>query len=93
MGSNMHKVVYSKKFLKDFKKYSKSGILFKEKLYIVIKILEEKSPLPEKYNDYGLHGKWGGYRECHILFDLLLVYKQYDDYVELITLGTHSELF
>ncbi len=89
----MYKVVYSKKFIKDFKKYSKSGIPFKEKLHTVIKILGERSRLPEKYKDHGLQGEWGGYRECHILFDLLLVYKHYDDYVELVTLGTHSELF
>lgn len=89
----MYKVVYTKKFLRDFKKYSKSGVNFKEKLNEVIKILGSKSNLPEKYKDHKLNGEWGGYRECHILFDLLLVYKYHDDYVELITLGTHSELF
>ena len=89
----MHKILYTGKFLKDFKKYSKSGINFKEKLDEVIELLESKSPLPDKYKDHKLNGEWSGYRECHILFDLLLVYKYYDNYVELITLGTHDDLF
>lgn len=89
----MKKIVYTGKFLKDFKKYSKSGINFKEKLSEVIKFLESKSPLPDKYKDHKLNGEWSGYRECHILFDLLLVYKYYDSHVEMITLGTHDDLF
>lgn len=89
----MRKIVYTRKFLKDFKKHSKSGILFAEKLNEVIEILCAGNPLPEKYKDHKLNGKWEGYRECHILFDLLLVYKFYDKHVELITLDTHKALF
>lgn len=89
----MYKVEYTARFLKDFKKYSKSGIDFKRKLYEVIELLELKTPLPEKYKDHKLNGKWEGYRECHILFDLLLVYKYYEKHVELVTLGTHDTLF
>lgn len=89
----MYKVVLTKRFLRDFKKYSKSGVNFREKLNIVIRILESGSHFPEKYKDHKLHGEWVGYRECHILFDLLLVYRQHDDCVELVTLGTHSDLF
>ena len=89
----MYKIVYTRKFLKDFKKYAKSGINFGEKLNEVIELLESKTPFPDKYKDHKLNGKWEGYRECHILFDLLLVYKYYDKHVELITLDTHEALF
>ena len=91
----MYKIVYTRRFLKDFKKCSKSGVNFREKLNEVIEFLESKHPLPEKYKDHKLNGEWGGYRECHILFDLLLVYKYYDHEkrVEFVTLGTHDTLF
>ncbi|MBI5400649.1 MAG: type II toxin-antitoxin system YafQ family toxin [Candidatus Yonathbacteria bacterium] len=59
----------------------------------VIELLATKSHLPEKYKDHKLNGEWEGYRECHILFDFLLVYKHYDKSVELITLDTHDALF
>ena len=89
----MYEIVYTRKFLKDIKRHSKSGVNFKEKLGEVIGLLGSKSPLPEKYKDHKLNGEWDGYRECHILFDLLLVYKYYDKRVELITLDTHEALF
>lgn len=89
----MYKIVYTRKFLRDFKKYSKSGIIFREKLNEVIELLGTKHALPEKYKDHKLNGEWDGYRECHILFDLLLVYRYYDKQVELITIDTHGALF
>lgn len=89
----MYEIVYTRKFLKDFKRHAKSGISFREKLNEVIKILGSKSSLGDKYKDHKLNGKWEGYRECHILFDLLLVYKQYATHIELITLDTHDALF
>lgn len=89
----MIKIIYTGRFLRDFKKYSKSGINFKERLNEAIEFLGSGIPLPEKFKDHKLNGKWSGYRECHIQFDLLLVYKCYEKNVELITLGAHSELF
>ena len=89
----MYKIVYTRRFLRDVKKHSTSGIQFKEKLIDVIEILGSKKVFPEKYKDHKLNGVWEGYRECHILFDLLLVYKYDDTCVELITLDTHKNLF
>lgn len=89
----MYEIVYTRKFLKDFKRHRKSGINFVEKLNEVIRALVSRSSLGGKYKDHKLNGAWEGYRECHILFDLLLVYKQYPKYVELITLDIHDALF
>ena len=89
----MHEIVYTRKFLKDFKKHAKSGINFRGKLNQAIEILGSGSTLGDKYKDHKLNGKWEGYRECHILFDLLLVYKYRDTHVELVTLDTHEALF
>ena len=89
----MYEIVYTRKFLKDIKRHSKSGVDFKGKLGDVIELLAIKSHLPEKFKDHKLNGEWEGYRECHVLFDLLLVYKYYNKHVELITLDTHEALF
>ena len=32
-------------------------------------------PLDIKYQDHALSGKLKGYRECHLAFDVLLVYR------------------
>jgi len=51
--------------------------------------------LDKKYKDHELQGVLKGVRECHIKPDLLLVYKIYAErvFLELIRLGSHSELF
>lgn len=59
---------------------------------IVYKLLNDVE-LDEKYKDHQLKGKWKDYRECHIKPDLLLVYKINGDILELIDIGSHSELF
>lgn len=51
--------------------------------------------LDEKYKDHLLTGDYGGFRECHITPDWLLVY-QYREQELLLLLsrtGTHSDLF
>ncbi len=39
-----------------------------------------------------LTGDWSDCRECHIRGDLLLVYRKPDDVLQLVRLGSHSEL-
>jgi mRNA interferase YafQ len=89
----MYEIVYTRKFLKDFKRHSKTGLNFKGKLNEVIELLGSNIPLGVKHKDHKLNGEWEGYRECHVLFDLLLVYKYYEKHVELVTLDTHDALF
>ena len=50
-------------------------------------------PLPEKYRDHGLEGQWKDCRDCHINPDLVLIYRKTENRLQLIRLGTHSELF
>jgi mRNA interferase YafQ len=57
-------------------------------------ILTRDWPLPASRRDHPLKGEWKGCRECHLLPDLLLIYRKVgDDILELIRLGSHSELF
>jgi mRNA interferase YafQ len=59
-----------------------------------ISLLAEDKPLPEKSRDHGLGGTWADFRECHLKPDLLLIYCKPDAVVlQLVRLGSHSELF
>ena len=81
-------------FKKDYKHAIKQGLPMVE-LETVIRLLAGGSPLPEKYLDHALSGRWSGHRECHVRPDWLLIYR-IEDKVLVLTLsrtGSHSELF
>jgi mRNA interferase YafQ len=60
----------------------------------VVSLLADDSPLPEKHRDHPLGGDWRDHRECHLKPDLLLIYrKPSSEVLQLIRLGSHSELF
>ncbi|MGA9964633.1 MAG: type II toxin-antitoxin system YafQ family toxin [Terriglobales bacterium] len=47
-----------------------------------------------KTADHPLGGEWRDHRECHLKPDLLLIYRKPNaDLLQLIRLGSHSELF
>jgi mRNA interferase YafQ len=64
-------------------------------LQATVTLLVEDKPLPENCRDHALVGNWKAHRECHIKPDLLLIYKEQEDsdILELVRLGSHSELF
>ena len=49
-------------------------------------------PMPEKYRDHQLTGNLKDLRDCHIKPDLVLLYRKNNEVLELIRLGSHSEL-
>ena len=60
----------------------------------VLEVLAIDAMLPERARDHKLTGPWTGYRDCHVKPDLVLVYRKVgDNLLELVRLGTHSELF
>lgn len=60
----------------------------------IVSLLVEDRPLPEKNRDHALSGNWLDHRECHLKPDLLLIYRKPDaEVLQLIRLGSHSELF
>lgn len=60
----------------------------------ILAALADDQPLPPRRHDHDLSGDWGGYRECHIKPDLLLIYRKPDaETLWLARLGSHSELF
>lgn len=59
----------------------------------VLSYLVADNPLPEKYRDHALTGVWKNHRDCHIKPDLVLIYCKPDaDTLQLVRLGSHSEL-
>jgi len=61
----------------------------------ILALLAEDVPLSASCRDHALVGNWVGHRECHIKPDLLLIYRLEEDsgVLELVRLGSHSELF
>ena len=60
----------------------------------IVSLLADDEPLPEKHRDHTLGGEWRDHRECHLKPDLLLIYRKPSSAVlQLVRLGSHSELF
>ena len=59
----------------------------------LLTMLLNRRPLTDKYRDHALTGNWKDCRDCHIKPDLVLIYRELDDDVlQLVRLGSHSEL-
>jgi len=59
----------------------------------IVEALAHDQPLAEKHRDHALGGDWRDHRDCHIKPDLVLIYRKPDDIeLQLIRLGSHSEL-
>ena len=89
---------YSREFLKDWKRLTRSGRYDMNKLKeVMLLIVENKGPLPPEWKDHELVGDWKGFRECHAGGDFLLIYKLSKgskvEIVIFVRAGTHADLF
>ncbi|MDU9050858.1 MAG: type II toxin-antitoxin system YafQ family toxin [Candidatus Electrothrix sp. Rat3] len=89
---------YTKKFLKDWTRLSRSGRYDMNRLKeAMLLLIRNDAPLGKEWLDHALTGNWAGYRECHIGGDFLLIYRLDDSrthgIVFFVRAGTHSELF
>jgi mRNA interferase YafQ len=83
------------RFKKDYKREAKGRHrnTLDDDLRAVLTLLIADAPLPENLRDHTLSGDWADHRDCHIKPDLLLIYRKPDnDNLELVRLGSHSEL-
>jgi mRNA interferase YafQ len=63
-------------------------------LMFAVSLLADDKPLPERNHDHALGGDWRDHRECHLKPNLLLIYRKPDaEVLQLVRLGSHSELF
>lgn len=89
----MKKLQPTAQYRKDLKRYKNQP----QKLDALKKILEmlrNEQPVPAEYKPHMLIGQYKGCMECHIQGDFLLIWvDETNNIIELVRLGTHSELF
>ena len=89
----MKKLIPTTKFKKDYKRYRNNPKKV-EKLFEILRKLEQEEPLPPENKPHPLTGNYSGHTERHIDSDYLLIwFDPATDEIELVRLGSHSELF
>jgi mRNA interferase YafQ len=91
----MRRIERTGQFKRDYKKQTKGvhRATLETDLMPIIKTLACDQPLQPRLYDHALTGDWKDYRDCHIKPDLLLIYRKPDSEVlQLVRLGSHSEL-
>lgn len=90
----MLEIVPSNRFRKDLKLSIRRGYKL-ELLKDVVNKLASGISLEERHRDHLLTGDYGGFRECHITPDWLLVYqiREHELILFLSRTGTHGDLF
>ncbi|MFM8384954.1 MAG: type II toxin-antitoxin system YafQ family toxin [Actinomycetota bacterium] len=92
----MRSVRYTTRFSKDLKREGKSpnSTEVTSRLQSIIDLLCEDQELPTRLHDHALIGEFIGWRELHVKPDLLLIYRKVgEEWLELLRLGSHSEIF
>ena len=80
-------------YRRDLKRYKHQSQKL-EILKTVLNMLIKEEPIPEEYSPHMLRGQYKGCMECHIQSDFLLIwFNEKEDIIELVRLGSHSELF
>ncbi len=90
----MRTIERSTRFRKDFKRELKGKhkqTIQTELTPILSKLMHDES-LEAKYCDHALSNNWKGYRDCHIKPDLVLLYRKIEGVLQLIRIGSHSEI-
>jgi len=91
----MRTVKYTNRFKRDYRreKAGQHGRKIDELLMAVDDLLADDAVLPRRYFDHALTGDWVDHRDCHIRPDLVLIYRKDEgEVLELVRLGSHSEL-
>jgi mRNA interferase YafQ len=91
----MRIVKYTSRFRRDYKreKSGQHGKRLDSMLLETVNMLAGDEAMPHRYFDHPLGGVWKDHRDCHIKPDLILIYRKPDDMsLELVRLGSHSEL-
>ena len=89
----MKKLKPSSQYKKDYKRFRNNPKKV-EVLNEILKKLANEEPIPAEHSPHMLSGNYKGYMECHIENDFLLIWFDPDtDQIDLVRLGSHSELF
>jgi len=90
----MYKLKVHKQFLKDLKK-AKLNQTNTEKLFTYISLILNGKNLSSEARNHNLIVEWQDVKEFHISGDLLVLYRKDENLkeVQLLRIGTHSQLF
>jgi len=86
---------FTGRFKRDYRREQSGGLAKKLDALLMeaVNLLAVDAPLPARYFDHALVGEWNDHRDCHVRPDLILIYRKPDaDSLELVRLGSHSEL-
>ena len=92
----MRRIERTNAFRRDFKREKKGQYRrdLDSRVSDVVSLLVEDAPPSEKCRDHVLGGDWEDHHECHLRPDLLLIdRKPGPDVLQLVRMGSHSELF
>jgi mRNA interferase YafQ len=82
-------------FKRDYRREKKGqhGATLDAELVPVLVALANDMRLEPRHRDHTLTGDWKDHRDCHVKPDLVLIYRKTGtDELQLVRLGSHSEL-
>lgn len=89
----MKKIQPTTQYKKDYKRIRNNPQKVKDLKEILNKLVNDE-PIPGEFLPHKLTGNYKGCMECHIQSDFLLIWiDEENDMIELVRLGSHSELF
>ncbi len=91
----MRRIEQTGQFKRDYRREAKGSHrqTLASDFVAIITALVNDLPLAEKHRDHVLTGNWKDHRDCYVKPDLVLIYRKPDDAVlQLVRLGSHSEL-
>lgn len=81
------------KYKKDYKRFRNNHNKVEKLIKLLYKLANEET-IPPENKPHMLTGDYAGYMECHIEGDFLLIwFDPNSDEIDLVRLGSHSELF
>lgn len=91
----MYELRFSRLAKKSLKKLSRSGSFDARAFEELLEYFIAGGKLPSRYKDHQLQGNLSAFRECHLGFDLLVMYEKDEaqGMVILVDIGTHDSLF
>jgi len=92
----MRTIRYTTQFKRDYKREhaGQHRSILESALLEVVELLANDGELSPRHRDHPLTGNWKDHRDCHLRPDLILIYRKPDlETLELVRLGSHSELF
>jgi mRNA interferase YafQ len=91
----MRTIERTRQFRRDYQREAKGQhrLTLQADFVAIVTALANDQSLAAKYRDHALTGAWHDHRDCHIKPDLVLLYRKPNDTVlQLVRLGSHSEL-